>query len=166
VKFIVRKLSCVLLKAHANSHRNHSPRSKCPLFSAQSNTAASTPVFASGLLGQGEVIGLADTGIDMNHCFFHDEDRPTPFNAVDPLHRKVVQYITFDDNSDGGAAGHGTHVAGTLAGNTYVGLHPYAGMAPGAKIGKVLAVCPLVRVSSHPLKSVLLSVETTSFHPQ
>ena len=31
-----------------------------------------TPLFDRGLLGQGQIIGLMDTGIDADSCFFHD----------------------------------------------------------------------------------------------
>ncbi|GBG77635.1 hypothetical protein CBR_g24081 [Chara braunii] len=93
-----------------------------------------TPIFDQGLRGEGEVIGLADTGIDMQHCFFYDENKPNPpYNIHDPLRRKVVQYITFGDSTDGTQGGHGTHVAGSLAGDTLIG-NQYSGMAPAAKI--------------------------------
>jgi subtilisin family serine protease len=111
------------------------------------------------------VVACADTGIDMDvslhhmcknsktrnsrdcwesgcdgsffvqHCFFRDRDRPVPFNAVDLQARKVVQYVmSWGDKTDFGG-GHGTHVAGSIAGDTEEGAHEFAGMAPAAKLG-------------------------------
>ncbi|SPQ95632.1 subtilisin [Plasmodiophora brassicae] len=101
------------------------------------------------LLGDGQIIGVADSGIDTKHCFFADAYRPVPFvpytgaatasstsSSSNLLARKIVQYVTYADASDD-AEGHGTHVAGTIGGSpptpgtTY---DPYVGMAPNSKI--------------------------------
>lgn len=74
----------------------------------------------------------------LQHCFFRDKNQPVPFNTVNMQARKVVQYVTsWGDNTDG-AEGHGTHVAGSIAGDTEEGSHEFAGMAPAAKIGELL----------------------------
>lgn len=36
------------------------------------------------------------------------------------------------------AEGHGTHVVGSIAGDTVEGSHEFAGMAPAAKIGGLI----------------------------
>jgi len=36
----------------------------------QSGDATSTPAWGVGLTGQGQVVGVADTGLDVNNCFF------------------------------------------------------------------------------------------------
>eukprot|EP00605_Chrysophyceae_sp_TOSAG23-4_P002672 GSChrysophyteH1.ASY1.ANO1.2948.1 assembled CDS len=95
-----------------------------------------------GLDGKSQVIAVADTGLDMSSCYFKDVKRapkystPSCKNSIDSQQRKVVQYVTFKDNSDD-AGGHGTHVAGTVAGAStidYGDFIKYNGMAKNAKI--------------------------------
>lgn len=75
----------------------------------------------------------------LQHCFFRDKYRPVPVNAVDLQARKVVQYVISWGDKPDYAEGHGTHVAGSIAGNTDgLGSNDFAGMAPAAKIGKLL----------------------------
>ncbi|CAM9326926.1 unnamed protein product [Chrysoparadoxa australica] len=89
---------------------------------SQSGVRDYTPLWDWGIQGQGEIIGVADTGVDIRHCQFADEDEAAvePSDWFDPVTdldaRKVVQYIKFADDIDE-ADGHGTHVAGTLAGS-------------------------------------------------
>lgn len=68
----------------------------------------------ANLTGMGEVIGIADTGLDMMSCFFHDPNVKAPYDKIDHSHRKVVYYETFADDND--QDGHGTLVCGTAAG--------------------------------------------------
>lgn len=61
------------------------------------------------LQGQDEIIGVADTGLDLNHCHFREDDGDNieasdwddPVTDTDK--RKVVQYIDFVDDFDGEA---------------------------------------------------------------
>ena len=60
-----------------------------------------------GLQGQGQIVGVADTGLDVNNCFFSDPGGPDPFVAFTPTiptsanfnadalanARKVVSYV-------------------------------------------------------------------------
>lgn len=94
------------------------------------------PIHSKGLKGQNEIIALIDTGIDMNHCLFRDDNNPPPFNQTNFNHRKVIRYEALGDSSDV-TAGHGTHVAGTLAGKANClncSAAMYNGQAPEAKL--------------------------------
>ena len=98
--------------------------------------------------GLGEVVGVADTGLDLKNCYFYDPDAPafsyqsssvsasgTP--VLNPYHRKVVQYIAFNDRYDDSEDAHGTHVAGTVAGYSYKNygdFKKFNGMSTEAKI--------------------------------
>jgi hypothetical protein len=62
-------------------------------------------------------------------------------SAAALTHRKIVQYMTYADNVDDVSSGHGTHVAGSLAGNigsnagsAAPDLYMFNGMAYNAKL--------------------------------
>jgi len=101
------------------------PRNNSNSWILQSNVPGSRPLWQQGLLGQGQIAGLIDSGIDRDHCAFRD---PRP---IGPRHRKIVAIR-------GGAVpdAHGTSIAGTLAGDAEVIGQPdgYDGMAPLARI--------------------------------
>lgn len=94
--------------------------------------------YKHGLSGEDMLIGLSDTGIDVNSCFFYDPDHSIRYSAKekDTNHRKISLYIPFSNNKEDGTDAHGTHVAGTLAGmaegdNDY---SPYDGIAYKSRI--------------------------------
>ena len=101
------------------------PRNDSNAWILQSNVPGSRPAWERGLLGQGQIAGLIDSGIDRDHCAFRD---PTP---VGRQNRKIVA-IRGEALPDA----HGTYVAGTLAGDADVVGQPdgYDGMAPRARI--------------------------------
>jgi subtilisin family serine protease len=106
---------------------------------SQSGTPHRQPYRKAGLLGRGQVCGVADTGLDDTSCFFRDyfptgsddvmndkeEERrfyyrsPTTKRGrgVEIDRRKVIQYVPYADTTDM-AGGHGTHVCGTVAGHS------------------------------------------------
>ena len=109
-------------------------------------------VWDHGITGTGQVVGIADTGIDYDNCLFRDESMPTPprcsgtghvqtSGCINAAHRKIVTYRKFDNvDYDDYDRGHGTHVAGSVAGNAagsstaQVETSAYNGAAPSAKI--------------------------------
>jgi subtilisin family serine protease len=112
-----------------------------------------TPVFARGVVGTGQTIAVLDTGIDADSCYFRDTALGTlpPTNAcnggtsVSAAQRKIIAVdFLWQNECNGGIANaewdtqnHGTHVAGTAAGDNFANLiaHDAAdGMAPGAKL--------------------------------
>jgi hypothetical protein len=111
-----------------------------------------TPVFSHGIFGEGQVVGILDTGIDPDMCYFRDPLRGLPprnecngGTTIDTAQRKLlaVDFLWSSECSGGisgsewDTQGHGTHVAGTVAGDNFASplLHdPGDGMAPGAKL--------------------------------
>ncbi len=74
----------------------------------QSITQNSTPLYALGIRGQGQVMGVIDGGMAPDHCSFQD-----PANPIGPAHRKILAYnapVFYDS--------HGTHVSGIGVGDS------------------------------------------------
>jgi subtilisin family serine protease len=115
----------------------------------QSGERGEIPVFDHGIFGEGQVVGVTDTGLDIDHCLFDDPRFGLPAlndhlgREVSPGHRKVLAVdfywgldwpnpgrYDWDDQS------HGTHVAGSVAGDLFGdGRHQqFDGMAPAAKL--------------------------------
>ncbi len=111
-----------------------------------------TPIFSQGIFGEGQTVGIIDTGIDADMCWFRDTSLGLPpTNAcnggtvVNTSHRKVIAVDFLWSSECSGGIGttewdtqdHGSHVAGTVAGDNFANplLHDTAdGMAPGAKL--------------------------------
>ena len=111
-----------------------------------------TPIFSQGIFGEGTTVAIIDTGIDADECFFRDTALGLPptnvcngGTVVNAAQRKVVavDFLASTECAGGIASnewdthGHGSHVAGTVAGDNFANLllHDTAdGMAPGAKL--------------------------------
>jgi subtilisin family serine protease len=75
---------------------------------------------AMALTGSGQVVGVADSGLDAAHQDFAG---------------RLVQVVARGRAGDAtDAVGHGTHVAGTILGDGAASNGKYAGIAPGAKL--------------------------------
>jgi hypothetical protein len=154
----MRKLFAVVLislTASANEISYRSLQSGSP--------SGATPLHDRGLHGEGQIIAIIDTGLDINNCFFAEHDgKLPPFNtgtpaggldweSVDLTRRKVVAYNFLfscdqypgmpgcDTPGEAGAydnQGHGTHAAGAAAGDKGAPvMHDYGdSVAPAAKL--------------------------------
>lgn len=125
----------------------------------QSGTAHLEPFSTLGLMGDDEIIGTADTGLDENSCFFIESDKkPVERSSLtnptfDLSKRKVIQYVNYSDSGDY-TGGHGSHVAGTLAGRCIdesSDKSAYNGIAQNAKISMFDIAWP----TSNPLHEYL-----------
>lgn len=95
----------------------------------QTDVPQSTTVWDHGIHGEGQIVGHIDGRLDVNSCFFRDATNNTP----GPAHRKVVAYRS---STGLGADTHGTHTAGTAAGDQFPlnGVYTADGSAYAAKI--------------------------------
>ncbi|KAI3453624.1 hypothetical protein Pfo_010287 [Paulownia fortunei] len=113
--------------------------------------------------GKGIVIGVLDTGILPDHPSFSDEGMPPPpakwkgpceFNFTGGCNNKLIGARHFR-NGDGTPLdfdGHGTHTAGTAAGNFVRGANLF-GMANGTAVG----IAPLAHLAIYKVCSVSCS---------
>lgn len=89
-----------------------------------------TPLYDQGITGNGQVVGILDSGADQASCFLRDDangfigavphTQPNLGASSTNLgYRKVVQYIYLNPGGDSSdtAKGHGTHVVGTAVGS-------------------------------------------------
>ncbi len=113
----------------------------CQSFNYEEN---SVPIWTNGISGDGEIIAIADTGLDADMCYFYDSTEGLPSSTVNNNNRKVISYHYWSTLHNWDEDRHGTHVAGTAAGNNtsdngsffpYYPEHDHGdGMAPGAKL--------------------------------
>lgn len=77
----------------------------------QTNQTNNTAIWERDIIGQNLIAGLIDSKMYMGHNAFRDDIN----NTAGPNHRKVVMYNSSSGQT--GGDGHGTHTAGTLAGD-------------------------------------------------
>lgn len=87
-----------------------------------------TPLYDHGVKGAGQIIGVMDTGADPDMCYFYDSAQGVIVPNAPPNYaqRKIVAYIGPDTYvSDFDSNSHGTHTAGTIAGDNFAnsGVH-------------------------------------------
>lgn len=122
----------------------------------------SCAIFNHGITGTGQIVAVADSGLDSDMCFFRygsaASDVTNAETTVPPAPgtlfsgKKVIGYwvqpgaTAYDNNATCGSGGptgfHGTHTTGTVAGDNYAtrstasdpGIDAGDGMAPNAQI--------------------------------
>jgi subtilisin family serine protease len=110
----------------------------------QSGEFGVEPFTSMGLTGDGEVVGVADSGLNDLSCFFYDDSkkytsphvtRSTIVSfVIEANRRKVIQYVANADGFDD-RLGHGTHVCGSIAGNSLnEDFKASNGIVPNAKL--------------------------------
>ncbi len=126
-------------------------------------SAAGRPIFDHGLTGTGQIVAVADSGADIDMCFFNNlnghsavttaSETIAPGEGVSFPTNKVIGYWVqegadaYDDNQKCGDDSsrtnfHGTHVAGSAVGDnvqnasspTAAGIDTGDGMAPNAQL--------------------------------
>jgi len=96
-----------------------------------------------GIGGHGQVASIADTGVDHKLCWFHDPEQDVVFEDDTGMdHRKILSYFRYADDHDS-KSGHGSFVAGIIAGNAICPNEDddekcpgtfYDGVAPNARL--------------------------------
>jgi len=96
-----------------------------------------------GLSGAGEVVAVADTGLDTGdpntiHLDFRGRIQDITSFPIAPSWATYVTNPGADDGPDDRYSGHGTHTSGSVLGDgaraQALGLNPIQGMAPAAKL--------------------------------
>jgi len=92
-------------------------------FTIQSGTPGRTSIWDCGLHGEGQIVGIIDSIVDVNHCFFKD----IVDNTIRPTHRKIVGFRS----SIRTPVRHGTFASGIAIGDDAndPGNHPNRGIA-------------------------------------
>ncbi|KAL7536115.1 hypothetical protein ACHAXR_006924, partial [Thalassiosira sp. AJA248-18] len=116
-----------------------------PQWITQSGKLNQRPFFDMGLDGSGQVVAVADGGLDQDNCYFRDS-RSNNANAIygkdgwNMNRRKIVHYDdTFGDRTER-TNGHGTYVSSIVSGKRSInGKDEQAGHADGTAPGSKLA---------------------------
>ncbi|MFO8062008.1 MAG: S8 family serine peptidase [bacterium] len=85
--------------------------------------SARMQLYANALHGQGQIIGVDDTGLDWDNLYFYDPTESVVYDkdgndvceATNTNHRKVVAYNAYADTFDNNDSGHGSHTSGSAA---------------------------------------------------
>ncbi|MBN1593844.1 MAG: S8 family serine peptidase, partial [Candidatus Coatesbacteria bacterium] len=96
-----------------------------------------TPIWDHGIKGENQIVGIGDTGVDADMCFFYDDEEGLPDDSVNNDQRKIIAYYDLAGNGDWDAHGHGTHTSCSIAGDNSANENAYDendGIAYNAKL--------------------------------
>ena len=119
VDFVVREFPTEVLNYGANQV-------------VQSGGNNNTYLWSNGITGEGQVISIIDTGVDVNHCFYSKSGET--YTTTNLANRKVVHYEVLTQADSVDLVGHGSHAAGTIVGNVASGSNNFMGVAKDAKL--------------------------------
>ena len=110
-----------------------------PQWITQSGNVDRRPFFDKGLDGTGQIVSVADGGLDTDNCYFRDASN-SPFGGWDISRRKIAHYdYSFGDRQER-AKGHGTYVSGIVLGRKSTnGVDDEVGYADGAAPGSKIS---------------------------
>jgi hypothetical protein len=131
------------------------------VYDSQTGYATIRAVHRAGITGEGQVVNVADTGVDIENVFFYDASHSlaSVTNCTNWGHRKIVRIDAHGDNVDY-RGGHGTHVCGTVAGKAYcTGARCGVGQYNGIGLDAKLHVTDLGRASKHGDMSANLNLD-------
>ena len=109
-------------------------------------TTACSPYWAAGFRGQGQIVGVSDTGATDSCLLADGAGRLVPRCSgaqcvaqpgADTGHDTFRSYWSGTGGDFGDGDGHGTHVTGTIAGGAADGSQEFSGVAPAARIAFV-----------------------------
>ena len=86
----------------------------------QSNESERRPLTEAGLTGQGQMVSIIDSGWQADHRFFGPANANTVDNW-DMSQDKIVKYDTTNGDDKDVSRGHGTSIAGVVAGKASSG---------------------------------------------
>src|SRR5207249_3666671 len=125
------------------------PTGQAQLSAAYPSTVNAYPVWQQGTTGQGVTVAVLDSGVAA------DPD------LVQPTNRLLASVNFADQRLTSDPGGHGTHVAGIIAGNGTRSAGEYVGIAPQANIVDVRV---LGRTGSGRISSVVRGIEWAIAH--
>ena len=116
----VSKWAAEQLETHwVEHHQHYKPLNHYAQWITQSFAKGERPIWEKGIRGQGQVVGISDSGIDSSHCQFADPAVKMEYNKLMPTHRKIAKYLVAekfglkgigdvgDDGQIDGGVGHG-----------------------------------------------------------
>lgn len=134
------------------------------------------PMFDRGLFGCGQLVGVADSGVDFPHCAFADQALSSPVISTctdgagcpaatpDFDHRKIPIYYKWSPANDplgdsacpgGTSSGHGTHVAGSILGNNLANPVDCASLSTPGGVTDLDGMAPGARLVAQELGDTL-----------
>lgn len=124
IKCIIQ-LSCFPESVYIEPTSNYKPANADSAWVIQSwdSVNEALPIWSEGLNGEGQIVGVCDTGVDVDNCQFYDEQQGIPNSIVNLSQRKIIAYFDLAGNNDWDShhLTHGTHVAGSIAGDNFAG---------------------------------------------